>query len=395
MKTIGIAGLGPCGLYLSILLLDQHPHLYIQAWEKAGRPGGRTRMGSYHHIPVVTGAGIVRARDHLLRSLCKRFEVPLGRFRSKIQYAFSREKPLLRWINELLQHSDKINRSIPFRENFIRILGEKAWNMFQQTSGYSDYEKADVWDTIMDYGFEDNTPGQVMFGIDWDVLSDAMIRYLTTTHGGRFKTHWKTSINHLERLDNGKIRIGTTVLDTLIWTAPRNTWNVMDPIIVSKKNQQTWKKIKEGIVCQSFLRLYAAPIQRDLEKAKSMYPHMTFLSGENPIQKILPYKDNVYMISYSDNDHADTTHKNISNMEWLEKYTGIRWQAPRAYYFSCGTHYFTPLNPFFGKDRDNFLKIAHHPCPNLFLCGEGISSNQGWTEGTLESAAYIAHLFTE
>jgi hypothetical protein len=351
-------------------------------------------MGSYHHIPVVTGAGIVRARDHLLRALCKRLNVPLGRFRSKIQYAFPREKPLLQWIHKLLEHPHKIDRSRPFIDNFIHILGEEAWLMFRQTSGYSDYEKADVWDTILDYGFQDNTPGQIMFGIDWDMLSDAMIHYLTTTHRDRFHAHWKSPITHLERVgDDGKIKIGSIILNALLWTAPRNTWDVLDSIILSN-DQSRWKRIKKGIVCQSFLRLYAAPILEDVEKAKTMYPCMTFLPTNNPLEKILPYKDNVYMISYSDNHYADRTRENVSNIEWLEKYTGIRWQSPKAYYFPCGTHYFTPLSPFFGTDRDDFLQVAHHPSHNLFMCGEGISMNQGWTEGALESATYLAQLFS-
>ena len=51
------------------------------------------------------------------------------------------------------------------------------------------------------------------------------------------------------------------------------------------------------------------------------------------------------------------------------------------FYWPVGTHYYTPTS---GLRRD-FINKAQHPMPGMLVVGEVVSSNQGWTEGALDS----------
>ena len=119
-----------------------------------------------------------------------------------------------------------------------------------------------------------------------------------------------------------------------------------------------------------------------------------------PLQKIIPIDQNkgIYMIAYSDNKNAENLKKHISDTEdnrdmfalLVEKSLGIpvnslKINALKDFYWPVGTHYYKPLDIKMYCDRDEFIYRAQHPEPNIIVVGEVVSSNQGWTEGALES----------
>jgi hypothetical protein len=202
------------------------------------------------------------------------------------------------------------------------------------------------------------------------------------------RLHLGVPVVSVERMPSGMLSVNSRwEVDALFWTAPRPSWGVLSPVV--KKNR-LWPKIMRGVRGQSFLRAYAMPL--DAAAAAALYPAMTFMRRQNPLQKVLPYRDGAYMVSYSDNRHADTTNRRIRDAEWLERRSGTSWSAPEVYYFRCGTHYYTPLDPYW-DDRDAFLRDAMRPMPGIYLCGEGLSRNQGWTEGALESATHAVRMW--
>jgi monoamine oxidase len=70
-------------------------------------------------------------------------------------------------------------------------------------------------------------------------------------------------------------------------------------------------------------------------------------------------------------------------------------QAIRSFYWKYGTHYYKPLNKEY-KSREDFIKKAQRPAENIYVVGELVSRNQGWTEGALESVnEVIEEVFTE
>jgi hypothetical protein len=108
----------------------------------------------------------------------------------------------------------------------------------------------------------------------------------------------------------------------------------------------------------------------------------------------------IYMISYSDNENAiitDNQMKQKGLQQWLYQWTGIKWNMTtlKKYPTTCGTHYFKPLhlqNKW--KSRQSFLRFIQNPKKNLYLCSEGLSLNQGWTEGALESALNVVQVMS-
>lgn len=381
---IGIVGAGPCGLYLARLLAGSADEIHI--FESEDTIGGRTRMGCYHGVHVVAGAGVVRARDKLLRSLASECGISLRRFRTRIHYEAIPSRSLDEWVRLLNERRDRLDRRQNFKNNMIRMVGREGLDDFILAAGSTDYLDADVIDTLYDYGFKDNTSGQTMFGIDWDALSTAMVADL---HANT-RLHLGAPVVSVKRTQAGiSINSGREVVDVLFWTAPRPSWGVITPIVRSK----IWSKIMRGVQSQSFLRAYASPLDAThATRAEALYPSMTFRRRTNALQKTLRYKDDVYMVSYSDNRHADTTNRRITDPQWLEARTGVVWTEPEIYYFRCGTHYFAPLNPYW-EDRDSFLRDAIRPAPGVYLCGEGLSRNQGWTEGALESATLAVQMW--
>lgn len=383
--NVGIVGAGPCGLYLAISILQRTRACRVHLFEASKHIGGRTRMSTYKGVRVVAGAGIVRERDSLLRRLARHYHVKLSPFKTAIQYA----DPSGEKITDTLLRLHPIDRRLTFSQNFRRILGDDAYDTFRQMTGATDYENADVCDTILDFGFEDNTPDQTMYGIDWDRLMDALLR--ACQRFSNFHLHLATSITSVRRLDDDQFSLnhGKWIVDTLFWTAPRPSWSVL-PVPMSAR----WKSVLNGIACQSFLRGYATPKKKDLARAREMYPHTTYMEYTNPVQKLIPYKQDVYMVAYCDNEAADVVHR-IGDADHLHEWTGIHWQKPVYFYHRCGTHYFRPLNTRLWKDRDAFLRYARHPAPGLFICGEGVSRNQGWTEGALESADAVLSVWSK
>jgi hypothetical protein len=122
------------------------------------------------------------------------------------------------------------------------------------------------------------------------------------------------------------------------------------------------------------------------------------------LQRIIPIDvdKGVYMIAYNDNDNATTLkhhlENNYLNRRLYEMLLESSLDIPsntleiiaiKSYYWPIGTHYYKPLNKELYGSREEFMKIAQHPEKNIFVVGEAVSRNQGWTEGALESVESI------
>lgn len=380
--TVGVVGAGPAGLFIARLLAQHVDRVWI--FEAGDRVGGRTRMGEVEGIPVVSGAGIVRQRDRILRRLARDLDVPMRRFETKTRYAFDKVVPLGDLLDTIQKKSRRFCRTETFRQNIERIFGYDFLKTFIENAGQTDYLDADIIDTLDDYGFQDNTSGQVMFQIDWDLLMDGMCRSLPPN----VRVFLNTPITHARRRDEYFLLQKKWRVDAIVWTAPRPSWKHLSPIV---SDNPKWKHIMRGVSCQPFIRSYARP--RDPQKAQHMYPSTTFLPIHNPLQKIIPYRDGLYMISYADNAHALSTHIHITQKKWLSRASGLEWTTrPVSYFHRCGTHFYTPLDTTIWTDRNSFLLDAQHPSPDVYLCGEGLSRQQGWTEGALASCLAVVSL---
>jgi len=400
-NKIGIVGAGFSGLYCTLTLIDKYPNVCIELFEQQSFVGGRNKMGDFLNIPVSNGAGIIRNRDVLLRKLCKRFAIPLKPFTSNVQYQFDTNKKTVKsFIQQLKKKSHLWSSRQTFKQNFERILGSNDYLQFVQICGYSDFQNSDMEYTISYYGFQDITSGQKMFAVSWDDLAQAILDYCHAS--GRFSMHLNCSIQDVHLLENSvQIRCGykTKILNTLIWTGAKPSWH----ILTNALQNSLWHTSIDQIQGQPFLRAYAKPLNsKEQVKAKKLYPCTTYFPINNPLQKIMVIEKpdtTFYMLSYSDNDNAQISTQQLligpNNNNWIYQQTGIHWDLKtlEIYPHTCGTHYYKPIGL---QDNWNSIKelltYIQHPHERLYLCNEGLSLNQGWTEGALESALKVCNL---
>lgn len=401
-NKIGIVGAGFSGLYCALTILDACPNVIIELFEQQSFIGGRNKMGNFLDDPVSNGAGIIRNRDVLLRKLCKRFSIPLKPFTSKVQYQFdTHHKTVKSYIQLLKKKSHLWSRRETFKQNFERILGTNDYIQFVELCGYSDFQNSDMEYTISYYGFEDITSGEKMFAVSWDDLAQAILDYCKST--GRFTMHINCSIQniHLEK-NSVTIRCGykNKIINTLIWSGAKPSWQ----ILTNSLQDSLWETSIDHIQGQPFLRAYAKPLNGKEEMmAKKLYPCTTYFPMHYPLQKIMVIDKShttFYMLSYSDNDNAQITTQQIlvggpSTSKWLYQQTGVRWdlETLKIYPHSTGTHYYKPIglqNNW--KSITELITYIQHPHERLYLCNEGLSLNQGWTEGALESALQVCQL---
>jgi len=357
-----IVGGGIAGLVSAWELETRHPHARILILEKNREIGGRLRMGEFEGRPVVRGAGIGRAdKDTLLKQLMTTVGMEVVTTNSKSTSPFPCR--LLSIVEELKKLP--CDRHAEDFETFYRRHRDDL-DRFCVCVGYTDFLRADVVDTLYDYGFDDCLPTFRYFAIDWDELTRRCAARLTRTR--------ILCDKRVVRVDPCKRECQTE--DGQLFRCRRQiimatTRSGLDAIV--NMPHSFYQQIAT-IHAQPFLRLYA--------RLSDPLPIHHLTKTANDLQKIIPMgNDNTYMLSYSDNEHARRVYRHPDVVNDLV--------APRcvlhtkSYYYKEGTHYFDPL-PIEWASRDDFLQYVRHPHPNLRIVGEMVSRNQGWTEGALE-----------
>lgn len=398
-----IIGSGMAGLYsaynikkmsldTSFLILEQHKKQWI---------GGRTSNEMFYGTQVVTGAGVGRKeKDKLLIKLMNEIGIKYTQYETIINYSKTfTPVDIVKIINKLKseynKHPELHHKT--FKEYFIKIFDEKLYKAFIISAGYTDYENADLYETLYNYGIDDNKSGWTGLHIPWKNMVDKLYHIIG-------KNHFRFSNNVVEikkikekpclfqiKTDNGilyqsnKVIIATTItgIQKLVPGADKKT------------------SLYQQIHGQPFLRLYA---KFNKESAKIMKKYVTsYTIVPGPLQKIIAMDANkgVYMIAYSDNYYATLQKKYLENTpenrdlycDLIEESLGIpkgqlKITAIKDYYWPIGTHYYEPLRgPF--KTRNDFVYKAQHPENGMLVVGEVVSRDQGWTEGALESVKSV------
>jgi monoamine oxidase len=119
---------------------------------------------------------------------------------------------------------------------------------------------------------------------------------------------------------------------------------------------------------------------------------------DNPLRHIIPIRDGLIMISYTDGDDTkfwkdlddialeDAIHKELQKL--FPDMTIPKPKYLKKHMWPNGCTYWLPGT----YDPKTASIIAHNPEPNLYLTGESVSLNQTWMEGALESAEYLETL---
>ena len=393
-----IIGSGMAGLYSAYNIKKTNPNTSFLVLEKYKKEwiGGRTSNEMFYGTEIVTGAGIGRkSKDKLLYKLLNNFNLHTSEFSVDPQYSTLIEHTdVKKTINQLKRELNKYKgKQVTFKQFATNILGEKEYKKFLISVGYTDYENEDVFDTLYNYGMDDNSCCWKAFHVPWHKMVLKLYHYIGEKH---FK--FSNNVVSIHKISEQPCRFQINI--------ENGTHYLCNKVIVASTIDTIRKllpmPIYNDIEGQPFLRLYAKFSKKSIPIMTEYVKGYTIVPG--PLQKIIPMDpDNgVYMIAYSDNNNALTLKKHLKNTienrelyeMLLEKSLGIpndslHITALKDFYWPIGTHYYKPLNKELYSSRDEFIDKAQHPEKGVLVVGEAISQNQGWTEGALESVKSV------
>jgi len=387
--TIIIGG-GMAGLYSAHLLRKQSPETTFLVLEKTAKShmGGRTNNEMFYGTQVVTGAGVGRKKkDKWLLSLLRELDIPISEYKSAIHSSFPTTVDIESMMETAKRHPAL--HEITFQEGLIDLFGEEKYRDFKLSSGFTDYEKADMYETLYHYGMDDNVGGWTGFGVPWKRLVETLYHKIGET---RFR--FSSAVEKIREIQ-GKRRFEITTESGATYFADRvivatDIAGIRRILPGASKPDSVYRKIHG----QPFLKLYAKFNKESADIVKEYVKGYTVVRG--PLQKIIPMdaEKGVYMIAYADNQHAVSLKRYLENTppnretfsRFVEKALGIRKGvltilALRPHYWPIGTHYYEPL----GESAEDFWKKIQHPQEGILVVGEVVSRHQGWVEGALES----------
>lgn len=398
-----IIGSGIAGLYSAYLIKKYNPNINFLILEKYKKNwiGGRVSSEKFYGVDVVTGAGVGRKdKNPLLIKLMNDLNVKYEEFEANVNYSstINERVNIIKIMNYLkkIYNLNKKNKTLTnktFKEFASSELGNKLYNDFVINSGYSDYENADLYETLYNYGMEDNTAGWVGLRIHFKDIINKLYQFI-----GKDKFKFSNNVIKIENVNkkpnlyNIITENGNTYLTNKIIIATTIT-SVKKLIPNADKSNSLYQQIHG----QTFLRLYAKFDKKSSEIMKKYVPYYTVVPTE--LQKIIPVNQEkgIYQIAYSDNKNAISFKDKLENNDknrifyanLVEKSLGIKDDklkilAIKDFYWPIGTHYYEPLRGNY-KNRKDFIDRAQHPEKCMLVVGELVSTYQGWIEGALES----------
>ena len=397
---IVIIGGGISGLYTGYNILKHSPNKSLLVLEKGTKRwiGGRAGNDKFYGSRVVTGAGIGRKdKNPLLIQLLKDLSIKFYEFNVSIKYAPTIKEPvdMNKVVGLLKKHFTVDSNYLTFKQFASKILGSSTYKQFVISSGYSDYEKADIYETLYNYGMDDNKSGWVGLSIPWKILVMALCD----------KIGWsniKCSTNVIKILSSNDLYEVHTESGKKFYAKQvviATTINQMHKLIPGANVKSS---PYQEICSQPFIRLYGKFDKESTQIIKQLVPTYTVVPG--PLQKIIPINQEkgIYMLAYSDNANALELENLITNTERNRKILqkliktalgideDLKLIAIKGYFWSEGTHYYKPLDTRY-KTRKTFLKYIQNPHKGLYVVGEAVSRYQGWVEGGLQSVHTILH----
>lgn len=348
-----VIGGGIAGLYFAMncpgkcLVLEKDDHL-----------GGRTQTEIFHGVPISLGAGIgVANRDYLLIDLINRFKIDYHVVDSGI-YNDENYQILKKLLSKVPDNNDDF-------ETFMEsVLTPDEIRSFIIGGGYTDYLKANAYTTMLYYGLDDNCTNFYAIIFNWTTLIERMASQVNYQLGKKVVQiygeypEFRVIVNH----------------DEIYLTK-----NVVIAGTISTINSLLDYPMYQQIAAQPFLRVYGYFNNINATKMRRCFPHTKIV--DSIVHKIIPMKDNVWMVAYTDGDDALELYDQLENLDIiLSDIAGedIVIEDIRVIFWKEGTHYYLP-----GESID-FEKLQN-PAKGIYVIGEVVSRHQGWCLGALES----------
>lgn len=234
--------------------------------------------------------------------------------------------------------------------------------------GYSDFENADIEDTMYNYGLNDNTPGYKVANVPWNIVIERLIEEI-----GSDNIILNTEVNSIKKegqsfLINSKIKCDGIIIG----------------VTINQLRKLLDNPIYKQIESQNFLKAFAKSNDLNIDK---------YTIVDSPLRKIVPIKDNIFTITFTDN--KDARNLKDKNKDYFENILSkqfnedIKLSSLKKFFWEEGTHYFKPLLSKW-KSRSEFINDAQHPKDNIWVIGEVVAEKQGWVEGALSSVEKIS-----
>jgi len=413
MKTkfydVIIVGSGISGLYSAYNIKKISPNTSYLILEKYKKKwiGGRMNNETFYGTQIVTGAGVGRQDTNpLLVKLLRELHVPFKKTTAIMNYSkllpnhseFDVVKIITFLKKEYNKNPDKY-KNLTFKNFASQILGDVKYKLFTIYAGYTDYEDADVYETLYNYGMDDNKSGWPMLYIPWKELVHRLCEYI-----GYSNIKYSNNVMSITKInDEGenclfeiKTDEGNAYFSNKVIVA-----TTISGILKLVPGASNPKSVYQQIHGQPFLRLYAKFDKKSSEILKKVVENYTIVPG--PLQKIIPINSEkgVYMIAYSDNENAVILKEHLKNTfqnrklyeKLIEQSLGLPTHSLyiieiKDFYWQIGTHYYEPMRgPY--KSREEFVYDAQHPEKGMLVVGEAVSTYQGWSEGALESVRSV------
>jgi hypothetical protein len=408
-----IIGGGIAGLYAAYQIKRiAPPNTTFLILEKNSKKwlGGRAGNETFYGANIVVGAGVGRkSKDHALIKLLKDTKVPNSEFTSERIYvprALFQPDDIMKTMRTLKAEYNKRPEHYrysqkTFKQFFIETLGEGEYRSFVTSTGYTDFEEADIYETLYHYGMDDNVSGWTAIHVPWNDLTETLYQQI----GGSKHFRFSSEVTRIRKIEDNP----GSIFEVMTAAPQRHTYyankvvvaTTVDAVRKIVPGASSRSSIYQQIQGQPFLIVYAKFDRESTEIMKKYVTSFTVLE-KGHLQKMIPMDPDkgVYMIAYSDNDHAkalkakgalENTRKNCEMYsKWAVDALGIPASTPlhiiaiKDYYWSIGTHYYEPLTKEF-KTRSEFIRQAQHPEKGMVVVGEMVSRDQGWVEGALES----------
>jgi hypothetical protein len=413
MKTkfydVIIVGSGISGLYSAYNIKKISPNTSYLILEKYKKKwiGGRMNNETFYGTQIVTGAGVGRQDTNpLLVKLLRELHVPFKKTTAIMNYSkllpnhseFDVVKIITFLKKEYNKNPDKY-KNLTFKNFASQILGDVKYKLFTIYAGYTDYENADVYETLYNYGMDDNKGGWPILYIPWKELVHRLCEYI-----GYSNIKYSNNVMSITKInDEGenclfeiKTDEGNAYFSNKVIVA-----TTISGILKLVPGASNANSLYQQIRGQPFLRLYAKFDKKSSEILKKVVENYTIVPG--PLQKIIPINSEkgVYMIAYSDNENAVILKEHLKNTfqnrklyeKLIEQSLGLPTHSLyiieiKDFYWPIGTHYYAPLHgPY--KSRDEFVYHVQHPEKGMIVVGEAVSTYQGWCEGALESVRSV------
>ncbi len=345
-----ILGAGICGLYHAYKFLKQNPNKTCCIIEKDNECGGRAKQIYFNDVLVPSGAGIGRyKKDKKLYKLIKELKLTSEIFSFKPNY--HNIQPIN--IKEITQKLKNLysNEQISFKEFALKHLGQKQYDDFLNTCGYTDFEKLHAYEALCNYGFDDVYGERKLFSVPWNDLIEKLVNNIKDKNG---KIYVSTTIKEFSK---NKILLDNNV-----------NFTYSDYIITIPPAQINFKiDVPKNIFHQPFAYVYA-----NITTPEFVEKFKTYTIVPRPLQKIIPFANNNFMVAYSDNDSA----LEIKNIKSKQELAGLIYKATKikvsiinykVIFREIGTHY----------RKEKYKRNKHFK-------GEAYALNQGWTNGGLK-----------